>query len=37
MKMATDFYARYRYLYANEVYEQPLVVDKKYVVDRLTY
>jgi soluble lytic murein transglycosylase len=37
MKMATDFYARYRYLYANEIYEQPLVVDKKYVVDRLTY
>ncbi|MCW5805934.1 MAG: transglycosylase SLT domain-containing protein [Deltaproteobacteria bacterium] len=37
MKMATDFYARYRYLYANELYEQPLVVDRAYVQDRLTY
>ncbi len=37
MKKVTENYARYRYLYAHEIYEQPLVVDKKYVVDQLTY
>jgi len=37
MKKVTENYARYRYLYANEIYEQPLTVDKKYVVDQLTY
>ncbi len=37
MKKVTENYARYRYLYANEVYDQPLVVDKKYLVDQLTY
>ena len=37
MKKVTENYARYRYLYANEVYEQPLKVDKQYIVDRLTY
>jgi soluble lytic murein transglycosylase len=37
MKKVTENYARYRYLYNNEVYEQPLTVDKKYIVDQLTY
>lgn len=37
MKKVTENYARYRYLYAHEVYEQPLTVDKKYVSDQLTY
>jgi hypothetical protein len=36
MKKVTENYARYRYLYANEIYEQPLTV-QKYVVDQLTY
>ncbi len=37
MKKVTENYARYRYLYANEIYEQPLTVDKHYVIDQLTY
>ncbi len=37
MKKVTENYARYRFLYANEVYEQPLTVDKNYVKDQLTY
>ncbi|MEO8702414.1 MAG: transglycosylase SLT domain-containing protein [Kofleriaceae bacterium] len=37
MKKVTENFARYRYLYANEVYDQPLVVDKHYVQDQLTY
>jgi soluble lytic murein transglycosylase len=37
MKKVTENYARYRYLYAHEVYDQPLVVDKHYVADQLTY
>jgi soluble lytic murein transglycosylase len=37
MKKVTENYARYRYLYANEVYDQPLVVDKKYLVDQIIY
>jgi soluble lytic murein transglycosylase-like protein len=37
MKKVTENYARYRYLYAHEVYEQPLVVDKHYVQDQLIY
>lgn len=37
MKKVTENYARYRYLYANEVYAQPLVVDKQYLDDRITY
>ena len=37
MKKVTENYARYRYLYANEVYKQPLTVDTKYLDDRLTY
>jgi soluble lytic murein transglycosylase len=37
MKKVTENYARYRYLYNNEVYEQPLTVDKKYLKDQLTY
>jgi soluble lytic murein transglycosylase len=37
MKKVTENFARYRYLYQNEIYEQPLAVDKKYVQDQLTY
>jgi soluble lytic murein transglycosylase len=37
MKKVTENYARYRYLYNNEIYDQPLTVDKKYVGDQLTY
>jgi soluble lytic murein transglycosylase len=37
MKKVTENYARYRYLYAHEIYEQPLAVDKHYVVNQLTY
>jgi soluble lytic murein transglycosylase len=37
MKKVTENFARYRYLYSNEVYEQPLVVDKHYVNDQLIY
>jgi soluble lytic murein transglycosylase len=36
MKKVTENFARYRYLYNGEIYEQPLTV-KKYVVDQLTY
>jgi soluble lytic murein transglycosylase len=37
MKKVTENYARYRYLYNNEIYDQPLKVDKQYIVDQLTY
>jgi soluble lytic murein transglycosylase len=37
MKKVTENYARYRFLYHNEIYEQPLKVDKRYADDRLTY
>jgi soluble lytic murein transglycosylase len=37
MKLVTENYARYRYLYNHEVYEQPLTVDKQYLKDQLTY
>jgi soluble lytic murein transglycosylase len=38
MKKVTENYARYRYLYAHELYEQPLAVDKQhYIVNQLTY
>jgi soluble lytic murein transglycosylase len=37
MKKVTENYARYRYLYQHEVYEQPLKCDKDYVRDQLTY
>ena len=37
MKKVTENFARYRYLYQGEIYEQPLVVDRKYVDDQLTY
>jgi len=37
MKKVTENFARYRYLYLGELYEQPLAVDKHYVQDRLTY
>lgn len=37
MKKVTENYARYRFLYANEIYKQPLVVDKQYLDDRITY
>lgn len=37
MKKVTENFARYRYLYQGEVYEQPLVVDKRYLQNQLTY
>jgi soluble lytic murein transglycosylase len=37
MKKVTENFARYRYLYAGEVYKQPLKVDRAYLDDRLTY
>ena len=37
MKKVTENYARYRFLYANEVYEQPLTIDKQYLTNQLTY
>lgn len=37
MKKVTENFARYRYLYQGELYEQPLAVDKAYVRDQLTY
>jgi soluble lytic murein transglycosylase len=37
MKKVTENYARYRFLYANEIYKQPLTVDKQYLDDRITY
>jgi soluble lytic murein transglycosylase len=37
MKKVTENYARYRYLYAHEIYDQPLLVDKHYLADQLTY
>jgi soluble lytic murein transglycosylase len=37
MKKVTENFARYRYLYGGEVYEQPLVVDKRYLQNQLTY
>ena len=37
MKKVTENYARYRYLYVHEVYDQPLHVDAHYVVDQLIY
>lgn len=37
MKKVTENYARYRYLYAGEDYQQPLSVDKAYVKNNITY
>jgi soluble lytic murein transglycosylase len=37
MKKVTENYARYRYLYQGEVYDQPLAVDKHYLRNQLTY
>ena len=37
MKKVTENYARYLYLYTGEVYRQPLLVDKSYVVDEIVY
>jgi soluble lytic murein transglycosylase len=37
MKKVTENFARYRYLYQGEIYEQPLVVDRAYRVNDLTY
>ena len=37
MRRTTETYARYVYLYEDKVYTQPLVVDKDYVDDQLTY
>jgi len=36
-KKVTETYARYLYLYEGAVYEQPLVVNRKYVVNKITY
>lgn len=36
-KKVTETYARYLYLYEGVVYEQPLVVDREYVVNKITY
>ena len=36
-KKVTETYARYLYLYEGEIYEQPLLVDRDYVDDDLTY
>jgi soluble lytic murein transglycosylase len=37
MKKVTEIYARYLYFYDKKVYEQPLVVDKGYLKNELTY
>ncbi len=37
MKKVTENFARYTYLYGGTVYDQPLVVDKAYRVDDVTY
>ena len=37
MKKVTEIYARYLYFYDKKVYEQPLAVDRSYLVDELTY
>jgi soluble lytic murein transglycosylase len=37
MKKVTENYARYRYLFLGEIYDLPLVVDKAYRNDDLTY
>jgi soluble lytic murein transglycosylase len=37
MKKVTEIYARYLYFYDKKVYEQPLVVDKHYLENELTY
>ncbi len=36
-KKVTETYARYQYLYDGVVYDQPLTIDKQYVVDDLIY
>jgi soluble lytic murein transglycosylase len=36
MKKVAENYARYRYLYAGEIYKQPIAIEH-YVVDQLTY
>ncbi|HJZ85308.1 MAG TPA: transglycosylase SLT domain-containing protein [Polyangia bacterium] len=37
MKLVTDNYAHYLYLYGNKVYEPPLTVDAKYVDNEINY
>ncbi len=37
MKKVTETYSRYLYLYERKVYEQPLVVDREYLKNDLTY
>jgi soluble lytic murein transglycosylase len=37
MKLVTGAYARYLYLYAGQDYEQPLVVNREYLDDEITY
>jgi hypothetical protein len=37
MKKVTENYARYVYLYGGTTYQQPLAVDRAYLVDDITY
>ncbi|MCP4447312.1 MAG: transglycosylase SLT domain-containing protein [Myxococcales bacterium] len=37
MKRITETYARYKYLYKREVYEQPLELDSEFVVNEINY
>ena len=37
MKKVTENFSRYQYLYGGKVYAQPLVVDRAYLDDRITY
>ncbi len=37
MKRTTETYARYKYLYKGEVYEQPLTLNSEYLVDEINY
>jgi soluble lytic murein transglycosylase len=37
MRRVTSLYARYLYLYEQDLYEQPLTVDPQYLVNELTY
>jgi soluble lytic murein transglycosylase len=37
MKKVTEIYARYLYFHRDEVYEQPLEVDREYLKNELTY
>jgi soluble lytic murein transglycosylase len=37
MKKVTETYSRYLYLYEGIVYDQPLVVDRDYLHDKIDY